>query len=91
MTITQPLRTRRTHSEAFKQSLIEACSEPGASVAGVALANGICSGLISPDTSIGATHLDEEYEQERTKDIQRGVQAAGRADDSCAGLERRRR
>ena len=49
-----------------------------------------CAGLISPDTSIGATHLDEEYEQERTKDIQRGVQAAGRADDSCAGLERRR-
>ena len=41
MTITQPLRTRRTHSEAFKQSLIEACGEPGASVAGVALANGI--------------------------------------------------
>lgn len=34
-------RTRRTHSEAFKQSLIEACGEPGASVAGVALANGI--------------------------------------------------
>ncbi len=41
MTITQPRRTRRTHSEAFKQSLIEACNEPGASVAGIALANGI--------------------------------------------------
>ena len=44
MTLTQPRRTRRTrrtHSEAFKQSLIEACGEPGASVAGVALANGI--------------------------------------------------
>ncbi|MBK7848170.1 MAG: transposase [Zoogloea sp.] len=42
MTITQqPRRTRRTHSEAFKRSLIEACGEPGASVAGVALANGI--------------------------------------------------
>ena len=41
MTITQPRRTRRTHSEAFKQSLIEACGEPGASVADVALANGI--------------------------------------------------
>lgn len=40
MTITQPLRTRRTHSEAFKQSLIEACAETGPSVAGVALANG---------------------------------------------------
>ncbi|WP_398313500.1 transposase [Zoogloea sp.] len=36
-----PRRTRSPHSEAFKQSLIEACSEPGVSVAGVALANGI--------------------------------------------------
>ena len=41
MNVTHPRRTRRTHSEAFKQSLIEACGEPGASVAGVALANGI--------------------------------------------------
>lgn len=41
MTITQPRRTRRTHSEAFKRSLIDACGVPGASVAGVALANGI--------------------------------------------------
>ena len=41
MNVTKPRRTRRTHSEAFKQSLIEACGEPGASVAGVALANGI--------------------------------------------------
>lgn len=41
MRLTQPRRTRRTHSEAFKQSLIEACGEPGASVAGVAMANGI--------------------------------------------------
>ena len=39
MTITQLRRTRRPHSEAFKQSPIEACREPGASVAGVALAN----------------------------------------------------
>lgn len=31
-------RTRRTLSEAFKQSVISACSEPGVSVAGVALA-----------------------------------------------------
>ena len=40
MNVTKPRRTRRTHAEAFKQSLIEACGEPGASVAGVALANG---------------------------------------------------
>ena len=41
MTVTPPRRTRRTYSEEFKRSLIDACGEPGASVAGVALANGI--------------------------------------------------
>ncbi len=41
MNVTPPRRTRRTHSEELKRSLIEACGEPGASVAGVALANGI--------------------------------------------------
>jgi transposase-like protein len=41
MNVTKPRRTRRTHTEAFKRSLIEACNEPGASVAGVAMANGI--------------------------------------------------
>lgn len=41
MNVTKPRRTRRTHSEEFKRSLIEACGEPGASVAGVALANGL--------------------------------------------------
>ena len=37
--VIQPRRTRRTHSEEFKRSLIEVCGEPGASVAGVALAS----------------------------------------------------
>ena len=41
MNVTKPRRARRTHSEEFKRSLIDACGEPGASVAGVALANGI--------------------------------------------------
>ena len=41
MNVTKPRRTRRTLSEAFKPSLIEACGETGASVAGVVLANGI--------------------------------------------------
>ena len=52
---------------------------------------GDCGGLISPDTSIGGIHLDEEHEQERTKDIQRGIQAASCADDSRTGTERGRR
>lgn len=41
MEIQKPHRRRRYHPEEFKQSLIAACCEPGASVAGVALANGV--------------------------------------------------
>lgn len=41
MDVVIPRRTRRRHSEGFKQSIISACSEPGVSVAGVALANGL--------------------------------------------------
>ena len=29
MNVTKPRRTRRTHTETFKRSLIEACNEPG--------------------------------------------------------------
>ena len=41
MEIEKPRRRKRTHPEAFKQAVIAACCEPGASVAGIALANGI--------------------------------------------------
>lgn len=41
MDVVIPRRSRRTHSEAFKKSVISACREPGVSVAGVALANGL--------------------------------------------------
>ena len=41
MEIEKQSRRRRYHSEAFKQSLITACCEPGASVAGIALTNGV--------------------------------------------------
>ena len=41
MEIQQPTRRRRYHTEEFKQALIVACCEPGASVAGIALANGV--------------------------------------------------
>lgn len=41
MEIQKPSRRRRYHPEEFKQAVIEACCESGASVAGVALANGI--------------------------------------------------
>lgn len=41
MEIQKPGRRRRYHSESFKVAVIEACCEPGASVAGIALANGV--------------------------------------------------
>lgn len=39
--VVKPGRVKRRHSEEFKQALVEACSEPGTSVSGVALANGV--------------------------------------------------
>ncbi len=41
MEIEKPSRRRRTHPEEFKQAVIAACGEAGASVAGIALANGV--------------------------------------------------
>ena len=41
MEIQKPSRRRRHHPEAFKQAVIEACCEPGASVAGIAMANSV--------------------------------------------------
>lgn len=41
MEIQKPSRRRRHHPEEFKQAVIETCCEPGASVAGIALANGV--------------------------------------------------
>ncbi len=41
MEIQKPGRRRRYHPEEFKQAVIEACCEPGASVAGIAMANGV--------------------------------------------------
>jgi len=38
-------RTRRHHSEEFKQAVVSACRKPGASVAGIALAHGINANL----------------------------------------------
>ena len=39
MEIQKPIRRRRYHREEFKQAVIAACCEPGASVAGIAMAN----------------------------------------------------
>ena len=41
MEIQKPSRRRRHHPEEFKLAMIEACCEPGASVAGIAMANGV--------------------------------------------------
>ena len=39
MEVKKQNRRRRTHSEGFKQAVIAACCEAGASIAGIALAN----------------------------------------------------
>ena len=41
MEIQKPSRRRRHHPEEFKLAVIEACCEPGASVAGIAMANSV--------------------------------------------------
>ena len=41
MEIQKPSRRRRYHAEAFKQAVVAACCEPGASVAGIAMDNGV--------------------------------------------------
>ena len=41
MEIQKPSRRRRHHPEEFKLAVIEACCEPDASVAGIAMANGV--------------------------------------------------
>ncbi len=41
MEIQKPSRRRRHHPEEFKLAMIEACCEAGASVAGIAMANGV--------------------------------------------------
>ena len=41
MEIREPSRRRRHHPEEFKLAVVEACCEAGASVAGIAMANGV--------------------------------------------------
>lgn len=46
MDIEQPRRTKRRHSEEFKRTVVRACSDPGVSVAGVAMAHGVNANLV---------------------------------------------
>ena len=46
MGIEKPPRRKRRHREEFKDELVRACSEPGVSVAGIALANGVNANLL---------------------------------------------
>lgn len=39
-------RSRRLHTPEFKQQVVDACRDPGASVAGVALAHGVNANLV---------------------------------------------
>ena len=42
----KPPVKRRQYSKAFKARIVEACDQPGSSVAGVALANGLNANLV---------------------------------------------
>ena len=42
----QAARRRRTHSPAFKAQVLQACSQPGVSIAAVALTNGLNANLV---------------------------------------------
>ena len=44
--VVRPKRVKRRHSEEFKQAVVAACSEPGASLAGIAQANGVNANLV---------------------------------------------
>ena len=46
MDLTPSARQRRYHPAEFKAQLIALCQQPGASVAGVALAHGVCTSLL---------------------------------------------
>lgn len=46
MGIEKPKRRKRTHSNEFKDELIQACGEPGVSLSGIALANGVNPNLL---------------------------------------------
>ncbi len=46
MGIAKPGRIRRTHGEEFKVELVNAAREPGVSISGIALANGINPNLL---------------------------------------------
>lgn len=46
MGIEKAIRGKRKHSDDYKDELVRACSEPGVSVAGIALANGVNANLL---------------------------------------------
>jgi transposase len=46
MGLEKPKRCRRTHSKEFKDELVGACAEPGISISGIALANGVNPNLL---------------------------------------------
>lgn len=44
--VSQARRTRRTHSSAFKAKVLQACTQPGVSIAAVALTHGLNANLV---------------------------------------------
>jgi len=74
MEIEKPSRRRRNHTEEFKQAMIAACCEAGASVAGIALANEVNAnqvrrwirerGLEPPSRSLPVRSISAERDAE---------------------------
>ena len=46
MEIEKFVRRKRKHAEEFKQAVVDACAQPGASISGIALANDINPNLV---------------------------------------------
>jgi transposase len=64
-------RRRRRHPDEFKANLVAACSQPGVSIASVALANGINANLLRRWIEQGGQRLPSADSVEATVDMQR--------------------
>jgi transposase len=65
MGIEKPKRCKRTHSKEFKDELVVACAEPGVSISGIALANGVNPNLLRRwmrERGVTAPHLPQRIE-----------------------------
>ena len=86
MEIQKPGRHRRHHSEEFKQAVIEACCEPGASVAGIAMANGVNANQVRRWMRERSIEVPKQRKRKRKRKSKPSLGAAG-AGLSSAGMQ----